>query len=193
MDTPAAYRALEESRKCASGMPVDEMRRRGRKAFDELDEIVKTKAKAAACKWVADLNRSLAAKYEEPEQRAGTDLVVAQGICERFSIGSLELTCKQVAYLNATKTGRTSFNIPHENGALGLSGGRDMQPSAEAYVLSVDSVLNGRGTDRLIVQRQRAPAPQESAPTVYTFTVWNATHNPSSGNSLFASRETANR
>jgi hypothetical protein len=84
MDTPAAYRALEESRKCASGMPDDEMRRRGRKAFDELDEIVKAKAKAAACKWVADLNRSLAAKYEEPEQRAGTDLVVAQGICNDF-------------------------------------------------------------------------------------------------------------
>ena len=84
MDTPAAYRALEESRKCASGMPDDEMRRRVRKAFHELDEIVKTKGKAAACKWVADLNRSLAAKYEEPEQRAGTDLVVAQGTCERF-------------------------------------------------------------------------------------------------------------
>ena len=112
---------------------------------------------------MADLNRSLAVKYEEPEQRAGTDLVVPQGTCERFSIGSLELTCKQVAYLNATKTGRTSFNIPHENGALGLSGGRDIQPSAEAYALSVDSVLNGRGKERLIVRRLGHP-PQGSAP-----------------------------
>jgi hypothetical protein len=145
MDTPAAYRALEESKKCASAMPEAEMQRRLRQAFGELDEIARKRGKAAACRWVADLSRTIAKKYNEPEQLAGIALVVANGTCERFSIGSLELTCTQVAYVNAAKTGRTSFNIPHENGALGLSGGRDIQPGAEAYVLSVDSVLNGRG------------------------------------------------
>src|SRR5215203_5342201 len=76
---------------------------------------------------------------------AGTTLVSMTGRCDRFSIGTIELSCNKIAYMHVPKTGRTSFNIPHENGALGLSGGRDIQPTPENYVLSVDSVLNGKG------------------------------------------------
>lgn len=96
-----------------------------------------------------DSERERVASSSQPKPKPATDqitLVSAAGRCQRFAIGSVELSCDRLAYFHVEKTGRTTFNIPHESGALGLSGGSDIQPTAENYVLSIDSVLNGRGS-----------------------------------------------
>ncbi len=58
MDTPAGFYALAMSRQCAA-MPEAELRAIAKAAMVELDDIAKRKGKAAACKWVDDLEKEI--------------------------------------------------------------------------------------------------------------------------------------
>ena len=58
MDTPAGFYALAMARQCKS-LREDELSKAGMAAMVKLDEIAKQKGKAAACKWVDDLEKSI--------------------------------------------------------------------------------------------------------------------------------------
>ncbi len=83
------------------------------------------------------------------------DLTVVNisGECE-LTIAGDQQTCESVAYTFVESTGRAAFHVPTELGAIAFSGKSDVQPRLTRYILTVDSILAGRGDG----SSQRSPA-----------------------------------
>ncbi len=65
MDTPAGFYALAESRHCFVLRPEAKMTSLARSAMLELDCVVKTTGRAAACRWVDNIERDIAANIDK--------------------------------------------------------------------------------------------------------------------------------
>jgi len=65
MDTPAGFYALAESRHCFVLRPEAKMTSLARSAMLELDSVVKTTGRAAACRWVDNIERDIAANIDK--------------------------------------------------------------------------------------------------------------------------------
>lgn len=71
------------------------------------------------------------------------DITSIPGACE-FVVNDLSQQCDSVVYMHVPQTGRTSFNVPTDIGAIAFSGGEDLQPSRNQYILNLDSILAGQ-------------------------------------------------
>lgn len=83
----------------------------------------------------------------------GLTVVNITGECDLTIAGDRQ-ACESVAYTFVESTGRVAFHVPTELGAIAFSGKSDLQPRLTRYMLTVDSILAGRGDG----SSQRSPA-----------------------------------